>query len=189
MWNQSRNADLEREIFLGQEGFVINSLAAVLSQWWKSALPQLNMRDSWIEAISLSIPCLFMHMQCGMVVDLHHHTEISYRFLPQQWSWAPVKCWCLRLEPGFSPCRIFIREPVIFNLWPLGKKETVLLPPRQILLQVEWLKPVLLGVRDRSLFSLHQLLVICPAIVPFVYGIGLHSLWAGLQGMLVFVSS
>lgn len=128
------------------------------SQWWKSALPQLNMRDSWIEVISLSIPCLFMHMQCGMVVDLHQHTGISYRFPPQQWSWAPVKCWCLRLEPGFSPCRIFISEPVIFTLWPLGKKGTVLLPPRQIVLQVEWLKPVLLGVWDRSLFFLHQLL-------------------------------
>lgn len=30
--NQSRNADLERETFLGQAGFVVNSLAAVLSQ-------------------------------------------------------------------------------------------------------------------------------------------------------------
>lgn len=30
--NQSRNADLERETFLGQAGFVVNSLAAVLGQ-------------------------------------------------------------------------------------------------------------------------------------------------------------
>lgn len=112
---------------------------------------QWNIRD-----ITFNSLFIYAHAVGGAGGSAPPHRN-WFKCLPQQRSWTPVKSWCLRLEPAFSPCRIFISEPVIFTLWPLGKG-IVLLPPRGILLQVEWLKSVFLGVWDKPLFFLHQLL-------------------------------